>query len=132
MIDGGFDLLPEEVDWRDEGCEAFSSCLNCPLPRCLEEQPRGQQKLRMKARDGRMVELRRGGKSVKAIADLFRVSQRTVQRALKSKKPEVKVTGRRKKIRRCHREGREPRGDLDIRRRLPGFARNDDVKAPIR
>ena len=124
--------MPEEVDWRDEGCEAFSSCLNCPLPRCLEEQPRGQQRLRMKARNGRMVELRRGGKSVKAIADLFRVSQRTVQRALKSKKPKVKVTGRGQKIRRYHREGRQPRGDLDIRQRLPRFARNDDVKAPIK
>jgi len=94
MIVGGFDLLPEEVDWRDEGCEAFSSCLNCPLPRCLEEQPRGQQKLRMKARNGRMVELRRGGRSVKAIADLFRVSQRTVQRALRGNRRSAKRSRR--------------------------------------
>jgi DNA-binding CsgD family transcriptional regulator len=37
-----------------------------------------------------MVELRQRGKSVKEIAGLFSVSQRTVQRALKNKKPKVK------------------------------------------
>ena len=90
MIDVELDLLPEEIDWRDEGCEAFPSCLNCPLPRCLEEQPRGQQRLRMAARGRRMAELRKRGKSVKEIADFFGVSQRTVQRALKNQKPERK------------------------------------------
>jgi hypothetical protein len=80
------DLLPEEINWRDEGCEVFVSCLNCPLPRCVEEEPRGQQKLRLAVRDGRMAELRRSGKSVKEISGLFGVSRRTVQRALRLKK----------------------------------------------
>ena len=83
MVDVDFDSLPEEVDWRDEGCEVFPSCLNCPLPRCLEEQPRGKQMLRMKARARRMVDLRQQGKSVAEIARLFGVSQRTVQREIK-------------------------------------------------
>ena len=90
MIGSGLDLLPEEVNWRDEGCEVFPSCLNCLLPRCVEEESRGQQRLRMEARNRRMAELRRGGKSVKEIAELFGVSQRTVQRVIKSKKPKVK------------------------------------------
>ena len=90
MIDVELDLLPEEIDWRDEGCEFFRSCLNCPLPRCLEEQPRGRQRLRMVARRRRMVELKKRGKSVDEIARLFGVSRRTVQRALKNEKPKRK------------------------------------------
>jgi DNA-binding CsgD family transcriptional regulator len=90
MIDSELDLLPEEMDWRDEGCALFASCLRCPLPRCLEEEPRGQQRLRLAVRNQRMVELRRSGKSVEEIADLFGVSRRTVQRALENKKSKVK------------------------------------------
>jgi DNA-binding NarL/FixJ family response regulator len=92
MVGSELDLLPEEIDWRDEGCEVFPSCLSCPLPRCVEEQPRGQQRLKMSARNRRMAELRRRGKSVKEIADLFGVSQRTVQRALKNQKLKSKMT----------------------------------------
>jgi methylphosphotriester-DNA--protein-cysteine methyltransferase len=88
MIGSELDLLPDKVEWRDEGCEFFPSCLNCPLPRCVEDEPRGQQRLRMAARKRRMAELRRRGKSVKEIAELFGVSRRTVQRAFK--KSEIK------------------------------------------
>jgi hypothetical protein len=90
MISGELDLLPDEIEWRDQGCEFFPSCLNCPLPKCVEDEPRGQQRLRMAARKGRMAELRRNGKNVKEIAELFSVSRRTVQRALENKKPKVK------------------------------------------
>ena len=90
MIGGELDLLPDQVEWRDEGCEFFSSCLNCPLPKCVEDEPRGQQRLRMEARKRRMAELRRRGQSVKEIAGLFGVSKRTVQRALENKKLKVK------------------------------------------
>ena len=86
MIGGELDLLPDKVEWRDGGCEFFPSCLNCPLPKCVEDEPRGQQRLRMAARKRRMEELRRRGKSVKEIAELFGVSRRTVQRALKNQK----------------------------------------------
>jgi DNA-binding CsgD family transcriptional regulator len=90
MIGGELDLLPDEIEWRDEGCEFFPSCLNCPLPKCVEDEPRGQQRLRMAARKRRMAELRRRGKSVKEIAELFGVSSRTVQRALKNQKLKIK------------------------------------------
>ena len=86
MIDSELDLLPEEIDWQDEGCVAFTSCLSCPLTRCVEEEPRGQQKLRLAVRNKRMVELRRSGKSVKEIAGLFSVCQRTVQRAIRGQR----------------------------------------------
>ncbi len=90
MIGSALDLIPDDVNWRDRGCEFYPSCLNCPLPRCVEDEPRGQQRLRMAARQRRMLELRHIGKSVKEIAELFCVSIRTVQRALENKKPKVK------------------------------------------
>ena len=86
MVSGELDLLPDEINWRDEGCEVFQACLSCPLPRCVEEEPRGQQRLRIAARNKRMVELRQSGKSVRGIAGLFGVSRRTVERALRPKK----------------------------------------------
>lgn len=98
MIDSELDLLPEEINWRDEGCVAFTSCLNCPLPRCVEEESRGQQKLRLALRNKRMAEFRQIGKSVKEIAGLFGVSQRTVQRALKNQKPKVKNKNAKSKV----------------------------------
>jgi len=92
------DLLPEEINWRDEGCEVFGSCLNCPLPRCVEEEPRGQQKLRLTVRNERMAELRRSGKSIKEISGLFGVSRRTVERAWKNQNAKVKTAGQKSKI----------------------------------
>jgi Homeodomain-like domain len=83
MIGNELELIPDDINWRDEGCEFFGSCLNCPLPGCVEDEPRGQQRLRMAARKKRMTELRQMGQSVKEIAGMFGVSKRTVQRALK-------------------------------------------------
>lgn len=79
-----WDLLPEEFPYEDKGCELSSSCLNCPFPRCLEEEPRGKQRFSKRRRAERMTELRREGKSVPEIARIFKVSPRTVQRALKA------------------------------------------------
>jgi hypothetical protein len=78
--------LPDNTEWRDEGCEFFPACLACPLPRCIEEEPRARQRLKMIARSSRMAKLKRDGKSIMEIALLFQVSQRTVQRALASVK----------------------------------------------
>ena len=85
-------LLPEEVDWRDEGCALFPSCLNCPLPRCIHDEPRAKHRLRTAARDGRMAELRQKGKTLKEIAGLVGVSERTVQRALTPWKGRTRTT----------------------------------------
>lgn len=79
-----YDLLPEYCQYRDEGCEFADSCLNCPLPRCVYDEPRGRQRWLKRQRDREMVSLfRSGGKGVKELALMFGVSQRTVQRALK-------------------------------------------------
>ena len=78
-----WDLLPEEFPYEDKGCELFASCLNCPFPNCLEEEPWGKKRFLKRRRAERMLELKREGKSVGEIARIFEVSPRTVQRWLK-------------------------------------------------
>ncbi|OGN96379.1 MAG: hypothetical protein A2Z77_09515 [Chloroflexi bacterium RBG_13_51_36] len=78
-----WDLLPEEFPYEDRGCDLFPSCLSCPFPDCLEEEPWGKAKFLKHRRAERMRELKKGGKSVKEIARIFEVSTRTVQRWLK-------------------------------------------------
>ena len=80
--ESGVGLLPEEVEWRDGGCRLFPSCLNCPLPRCVEDEPRRAQRAKRADRARRMAGLRGAGKTVEQIAQLCGVSRRTVQRAL--------------------------------------------------
>ena len=79
-----WDLLPEEFPYEDEGCELAPSCLNCPFPRCLEEEPWGKEKFLKHQRAKRMWQLREEGKSVGEIARIFEVSTRTVQRWLRA------------------------------------------------
>lgn len=93
MVIDTFDIIPDDINWRDTGCEVYPSCLCCPLPKCLEEEPRGRQKLRTLARSRRMAELKREGRSLAEIARLFRVSQRTVQRGLAAARTPRKATG---------------------------------------
>jgi AraC-like DNA-binding protein len=79
------DLPPEYCHYRDEGCEFADSCLNCPFPQCLYDQPRGRQRWRKESRNKEIARLFNGGGwGVKELALLFGLSQRTIQRALKS------------------------------------------------
>ena len=76
------DLPPEFCGYHDEGCEFANSCLNCPLPHCVHDEPGGRQRLlkRQRGRDmARMYTTERKG--VKELAEIFKVNQRTVQRA---------------------------------------------------
>jgi DNA invertase Pin-like site-specific DNA recombinase len=74
---------------KDEGCEFSPSCLNCPLPRCIEDEPGGRQRIRKKVRDDKIADLRRDGKSIAEIADTFGVSKRSIYRALAATRAEV-------------------------------------------
>jgi len=78
-----WDVLPEEFPYQDEGCELFPSCLNCPFPTCIREEPWGKERFLKLSRARRMAELKDEGKSVEEIARIFGVSSRTVQRWLK-------------------------------------------------
>jgi len=77
-----YGLLPDQVEWRDKGCALHPACLECPLPRCIEEEPRGKQKRRLQTRAEHMAEMKHRGIETGEIALAFGVSLRTVQRAL--------------------------------------------------
>jgi AraC-like DNA-binding protein len=88
--DTELDLLPENCHYRDEGCEvadAFlghkSSCLNCPFPHCIYDEPGGEQRWRKRLRNAQVLKLAGEGMPVKELAVRFGVSRRTVQRILK-------------------------------------------------
>ena len=74
--------MPEDEEWRDEGCELFPSCLGCPLPKCVEEEPRWRQRLATRVKDRKIAQMKRQGKSHKEIAQALNISVRTVRRGL--------------------------------------------------
>jgi len=76
------DLKPEYCHYRDEGCEYARSCLECPFPQCIYDEPRGRQRWLKRVRDRQIRKLYETGVKVKELAELFGVSKRTVQRAL--------------------------------------------------
>ena len=77
------DLPPEYCRYRDEGCELADSCLHCPFPGCIYDQPGGKRRWLKRLRDREIVRLfTTEGKGIKELARGFGVSQRTVQRAL--------------------------------------------------
>ncbi len=78
------DMLPEYCRYKDEGCELSDSCLDCPYPQCIYDEPGGRQRWFKRLRDREIASLFRGGdRGVKELALMFGVSERTVQRALK-------------------------------------------------
>jgi hypothetical protein len=77
------DLKPEYCHYKDEGCEYAPSCLECPYPQCLYDEPRGRQQWLKELRNKEINRLFSAGWKVKELALLFGVSQRTIQRALK-------------------------------------------------
>jgi AraC-like DNA-binding protein len=85
MSDCVVDLPPEYCQYHDDGCEFAQSCLNCHLPICVYDEPGGKQRLVKRRRAAEMALLFTGeGKSIGELAQIFGVSRRTVQRALKA------------------------------------------------
>jgi hypothetical protein len=82
------DSLPENVEYRDEGCDLFASCLACPLPRCRYDEPGGVRTMMNRVRDDEIRRLHdTGALTVEEIAVRFRVSRRTVFRILRTAQP---------------------------------------------
>lgn len=85
MEDLTLDLPPEYCHYQDDGCEFAQSCLNCHLPVCVYDEPGGKQRLIKRRRALEIARLfTNEKKSIGELAVLFKVSKRTVQRALKS------------------------------------------------
>ena len=83
---GGQDLRPEYCNYRDEGCEFAESCLDCPFPQCLYDEPRGRQRWLKDLRNREIKRLFAGGWKINELAPLFGLSPRTIQRALTEEK----------------------------------------------
>ncbi|UCD09298.1 MAG: helix-turn-helix domain-containing protein [Dehalococcoidales bacterium] len=78
------DLLPEHIGYKDEGCDLANSCLNCPYEECVYVKPGGKRHWMKNERSIEMIRLHtEEEKTVKEIANMYGVSKRTVQRALK-------------------------------------------------
>ena len=101
------DALPEEIHYRDDGCDIHTHCLTCPLPRCRYDEPGGLRAMLNAYRDQQIVVLRRDGEHVDQIAERFSLSRRTVFRILSSASSGLK-TG----IPACNRSGNGRRQTL--------------------
>ena len=78
------DGLPEQMHYSDTGCEVSISCLICPLPQCKFDDPVWYQTYRRQGRDTLVLDAyRNDGLSVFEVAQRFKVSPRTVHRALR-------------------------------------------------
>lgn len=83
------DALPEYTDFSDNGCDLFSSCLTCPLPRCRYDEPGGAPAIYREFRDREMRRLaKEDGLTVDDLANRFDISRRTVFRVLSPEKDE--------------------------------------------
>ncbi|NQW16179.1 MAG: hypothetical protein HQ478_01720 [Chloroflexi bacterium] len=79
------DTLPENTNYRDDGCVISSTCLDCPLPVCKFDAPGWLQRASRYDRDVEVVKMRfRDGLSVEEIAERFELSGRTIHRILQS------------------------------------------------
>jgi hypothetical protein len=86
------DLLPEFCQYRDEGCKLAASCLHCPFPQCVYEQPGEDPKLTKSQRDREIVRLySEEKKNQRQLAARFNICQRTVARILAAAREKPKT-----------------------------------------
>ncbi len=86
------DGLPEQMHFKDTGCEVSVSCLTCPLPQCKYDDPVWYQAIKRQGRNMELMEAYRNEElSVFQLAKRFDVSPRTVHRALKRVREPVAV-----------------------------------------
>jgi hypothetical protein len=79
------DALPEYTDYADTGCDLYSSCLTCPLPRCRYEEPGGASALLRGGRNASILRLAHDDHlGVDSLAERFGLSRRTIFRILRS------------------------------------------------
>lgn len=77
------DAPPEYYPYKDTGCDAYPSCLACPLPRCKYDDPGWLQRERRLLRDRALLSLHgANGRSVEELARDFGISERTVFRII--------------------------------------------------
>ncbi len=84
------DALPENLEYRDSGCDLYPSCLHCPLPRCRYDDRAGAAGMLRTGRDASILRLaERDGMPVDRLAEMFGLSRRTIFRVLRSGKQQA-------------------------------------------
>lgn len=76
------DALPEQIEYRDGGCDLAPNCLRCPLERCRYDEPGGARKLVQGPRDEAVRQFRQEGAGIDTLAAQFGLSRRSVFRIL--------------------------------------------------
>ena len=74
------DTLPENTRYRDDGCDAAVTCLECPLSLCKYDDPGWLQRENRRTRDDEIFRLRSQQIPVAEISKRFGISTRTVHR----------------------------------------------------
>ena len=74
------DTLPENTRYRDDGCDAAVTCLECPLSLCKYDDPGWLQRENRRTRDDEIFRLRSQQVPVAEISKRFGISTRTVHR----------------------------------------------------
>ncbi|MGI8549576.1 MAG: hypothetical protein ACR2PL_02095 [Dehalococcoidia bacterium] len=83
------DDLPERTRYRDTGCEIAPSCLSCPLPRCKHDIPGGLAAQTRCRRHSEIVRHWQTGAEIDDLARLYRLSRRSIYRAISARQPAV-------------------------------------------
>lgn len=81
MRDLRSDALPEEHEYRDEGCDAAPSCLACPFVECRYDGAGGIRAIRNRTRNPEIARLLKQGLTGQEVSARMGVSLRTVWRA---------------------------------------------------
>ncbi len=76
------DPPPEYCLYRDEGCELAPSCLNCPFPLCVYDDPVLARRYLINQRNRDMALRRQAGFFVSDIAREFGLSRGTASRGI--------------------------------------------------
>jgi len=66
---------------KDTGCNLYPSCLNCPLPECVEVISHNQ--IEKRTRDKEIKERFYKGENIEDLMKFFNVSKRTITRTIK-------------------------------------------------
>ena len=74
------DTLPENTRYRDDGCDAALTCLECPLSLCKYDDPGWLRRENRRTRDDEIFRLRSQQVPVAEISKRFGISTRTVHR----------------------------------------------------
>lgn len=73
--------LPEDAIYRDTGCRISPSCLRCPLPRCIYDEPNPRSAFAL-LRAEKASALCAAGSPVEVIAQEMGRSRRSIYRYL--------------------------------------------------